>query len=108
MLALATFPLPFHLSRYHSTMALNIKDADTERLATEVAALAHETKTRAVRVALEERRERLVRRSSPRRVERLTRFLVDEVWPQVPAEVRGRPVSKAEREDVLGYGPEGV
>ncbi len=89
-------------------MALNIKDAETERLAAEVALLAHETKTRAVRVALEERRERLVRRSSSRPAERLTRFLADEVWPQVPAEIRGRPVSKADREDILGYGPDGV
>ena len=36
------------------------------------------------------------------------RFLRDEVWPQVPAEVRGQKISKAEREDILGYGPEGV
>ncbi|MCA1672325.1 MAG: type II toxin-antitoxin system VapB family antitoxin, partial [Actinobacteria bacterium] len=40
-------------------MALNIKDPETERLATEVAALAGETKTAAVRVALRERLERL-------------------------------------------------
>lgn len=33
-------------------MALNIKDAETERLAAEVAALAAETKTRAINVAL--------------------------------------------------------
>jgi antitoxin VapB len=89
-------------------MALNIKDAETERLAAEVAFLAHETKTRAVRVALSERRERLLRQPSARRAERLTAFLSDEVWPQLPAEVRGRPVSKAEREDILGYGPEGL
>jgi antitoxin VapB len=89
-------------------MALNIKDPETERLAAEVASLAHETKTRAVRVALSERRERLLRRPVARRAERLTAFLSDEVWPQVPADLRGRPVSKAEREDILGYGPDGL
>ena len=89
-------------------MALNIKDAETERLAAEVALLAHESKTRAVRVALEERRERLVGRPAASRAERLRRFLSDEVWPQLPDGARDRPVSKAEREETLGYGPEGV
>ncbi len=90
-------------------MALNIKDAETERLAAEVAELAGETKTRAVKVALQERRERLALRVAPRdRREDLLRFLEDEVWPQVPARVLGKPVSRAEREAILGDGPEGV
>jgi antitoxin VapB len=41
-------------------MALNIKDPETVRLAAEVAALAGETKTGAVRQALKERKERLL------------------------------------------------
>ena len=85
-------------------MALNIKDPETERLATEVAALAGETKTAAVRIALRERLDRL-RASEP--VERLHRFLVDEAWPQVPVELRGG-LTKRERETLLGYGPEGI
>lgn len=90
-------------------MALNIKDAETERLAAEVAELAGETKTRAVKVALEERRRRLRRRISRRdRGEALRRLLEDEIWPQIPPEVLGKPVSKEEREAILGYGPEGV
>ena len=90
-------------------MALNIKDLDTERLAAEVAALAGETKTRAVRVALAERLERLRSRVRPAdRTTLLRQFLETEVWPQIPADVRGRPMSKAEREAILGYGPEGV
>lgn len=89
-------------------MALNIKDAETERLAAEVAAIAGESKTAAVRVALRERLERL-RASTTLEdpVDRLRRFLVDEVWPQVPVEVQGG-LSKRERESILGYGPEGV
>ena len=87
-------------------MALNIKDAETERLAAEVAALAHETKTRAINVALRERKERLTARVDRR--QRLRHFLADEVWPQVPAEALGAAPSKDEREEILGYGPEGV
>jgi antitoxin VapB len=90
-------------------MALNIKDADTERLAAEVADLAHETKTRAVKVALEQRRAHLAgRRVRTGRGERLRRFLADEAWPQLPPDALGTPLSKADREDILGYGPEGV
>ena len=90
-------------------MALNIKDAETERLAAEVAELAGETKTQAVRVALQERKERLALRVSPRaRADRLLRFLEEEVWPQIPADVLGKPISRAQREAILGYGPEGV
>lgn len=87
-------------------MALNIKDAETERLAAEVALLAHETKTRAVRVSLIERKERLLRAPAARRSERLSAFLADEVWPQLPAAARAP--DKTEREDILGYGPDGL
>lgn len=90
-------------------MALNIKDPETEALAAEVAALTGESKTRAVREALRERRERLTREAIRQRAaDRLRRFLADEVWPQVPEQVRGRTITKQEREQLLGYGPEGV
>jgi hypothetical protein len=46
-------------------------------------------------MALSERRERLLRRSAGQRAERLTAFLTDEVWPQVPAAARRRPVTSA-------------
>ncbi|MFI7677047.1 type II toxin-antitoxin system VapB family antitoxin [Actinophytocola sp. NPDC049390] len=89
-------------------MALNIKDPEAERLAAEVAALTGESKTAAVRVALRERRERLTARSGPR-ARTLRRFLEDEIWPRVPTELQGQPpMTKAEREEILGYGPEGV
>jgi antitoxin VapB len=88
---------------------LNIKDPETVELAAEVAELAGETKTRAVKVALQERRARLRRRFTGRdRAEELRRFFEDEIWPQIPEKERGRPLTKAEREEILGYGPEGV
>lgn len=89
-------------------MPMNIKDPEAERLAAEVAALTGESKTAAVRTALRERRERLTAQSGPRR-RTLTRFLEDEIWPRVPVEAQNRPpMTKAEREEILGYGPEGV
>ena len=47
-------------------MALNIKNAEVERLAKEVAEMAHETKTEAIRRALEERKIRLKSRAAPK------------------------------------------
>jgi len=88
-------------------VALNIKDPETERLAGEVAALAGESKTGAVRQALRERKDRLLlARPSLGRGDRMVAFLEKEVWPHLPAKVRAP--SKEEEEAILGFGPEGV
>lgn len=93
-----------------NTMALNIKDATTVRLAGEVASLGGQSKTAAVREALEERHRRLVRGAGTagERKRQLEDLLQREIWPQVPAEQLGRGVTRLEREAILGYGPEGV
>lgn len=90
-------------------MGLNIKDAETERLAAEVAGLTGESKTRAIRVALQERRERLALRSGTPGARRdgLRRFLEQEAWPQVP-DAAAKPMTRREREGILGYGKHGV
>lgn len=90
-------------------MAMNIKNAEVEQLAREVAALARESKTQAVRRALEERRDRLaLAPETSRRGGRLLRFLQSEVWPLLPRKELGRALSRAREEAILGYGPEGV
>ncbi len=90
-------------------MALNIKNREVERLVEEVVQLTGESKTEAIRKALAERRRRL-RLERPERVrrDRLAEFLEREVWSRVPEDQQGRPPSKAEREGILGYGPEGA
>ena len=90
-------------------MALTIKNPDVERLAAEVARLTGETKTQAVRVALQERRSRLaigVDRDA-RRAE-LLRFMQEEIWVHVPPELRGQPHDAARDDAILGYGPDGL
>lgn len=92
-------------------MALNIKDKETEALVAEIVALTGETKTGALRQAARERLERLRLQSgkqSPRNDgESFRRWLETEVWPLVPDELLGRGLTKAEREEILGYGPAG-
>ena len=90
-------------------MALTIKNAEVERLATEVARLTGESKTQAVKVALEERRRRLTSGIDPQApAAAALRWLETEVWPHVPPELRGRPHDPHADDDILGYGSDGV
>ena len=89
-------------------MALNLKNREVERLATEVARLTGETKTEAIRKALEERRRRLKAVAPSERRNRLLRLLRTRIWPTVPGQELGRRLSKAEEDTILGYGREGV
>lgn len=90
-------------------MALNIKNQDVEKLLDEVVQITGESKTEAVRKALEERRQRLALRFVTHQGDaRLLSFLQDEIWPQVPAELIGTRLTKAEEENILGYGEHGV
>ena len=90
-------------------MALTIKNPEVERLATEVAQLTGETKTQAIKVALEERRRRLTNGIDPEaRAAEALEWLEREVWSHVPAELRGRPHDSHADDQLLGYGPDGV
>jgi len=75
--------------RYLYTMALNIKNADVERLANEEARLAHVTKTEAIRC------------------KGLRDYLGQNVWPLMPAGELGRVMGRDEEDRILGYGQEG-
>lgn len=89
-------------------MALNLKNPAVERLAAEVARLAGESKTEAIRRALEERKRRLTGRSKADRRQRVIRLLERRIWPGHPPRERGRRLTRAEEDRILGYGREGV
>ncbi len=89
-------------------MALNIKSPAIERLAEELARMTGESKTEAIRRALEDRKRRL--KAAPARDRRASvlAFLKNRVWTGVPKEEFGRSLTRAEEDGILGYGPEGV
>ena len=90
-------------------MPVNIKNDRVERLLDEVAAMTGETKTEAIRRALEERRDRLaIGRVEASGADRLRRLLEREIWPSIPPEIKGTRLTKAEEEGILGIGPDGV
>ena len=89
-------------------MPLNIKNAEVERLAAEVSRLTGESKTEAIRRALEERRRRLRHKPVERRRERVLDLLERSVWPTLPKRERGRRLTRAEEDEILGYARGGV
>jgi antitoxin VapB len=98
----------YHASKLVS-MALNIKNATVERLAAEIAKMTGETKTEAIRRALEERKQRLATSSiEGDRATRLRAFLEREVWPSIPRGERGRRLTRKQEDAILGYGREGI
>ncbi len=77
-------------------MAINIRNPETERLASELAELTGETKTEAVTVALRDRLARVKRMRSKRR-------LSDEL-DQIALHCAALPVLDSRRpEEILGY-----
>ena len=90
------------------TMAMNIKNSGVEELATEVAGLAHETKTEAIRQALIKRRTRLHARSGTVGSRKnLHDYLERNVWSIIPPNKLGRVISRKQEDQILGYCPDG-
>jgi antitoxin VapB len=86
-------------------MTLKIENEDIEILLEEIVTITGESKTGALRKALEERRQRLAMSSFNADGRRdLLSFLQDEIWPQIPPELLGTRLTKAEEENILGYG----
>lgn len=93
-------------------MALNIRNTQVERLAVEVARITGETKTEAVRRALQDRKNRLVLENRKKvtlnasqkrdRIRQIKDYLEREVWPNIPADILGKKMTKREREEILG------
>jgi hypothetical protein len=88
-------------------MPLPIDDPATERLIDEVARRTGTSRVDAIRAALEQRLAALDRQTDVEdRARRLQRYLEREVWTTLPIPRPG-PVTKAERERILGIGPDG-
>lgn len=82
-------------------MALNIRNAETERLAEALARLTGETKTEAVTKAIRDRLARLRREKARRR-------LADEL-DAIALHCAGLPVrDRRSAEEILGYGDDGL
>ena len=88
-------------------MALTIENPKVERLAIEVAEMTNESATEAIRVALQERADRLKLHGKESRGDRVEE-IVARFQRKVPPGELGRRLTKAQWEEMLGYGPGGV
>ena len=67
------------------------------------------SKTGAVRVALRERKARLlIAKGGGSRSARMLAVLEGQVWPRLPADVRGSTITREQEDAILGFGPDGV
>jgi antitoxin VapB len=82
-------------------MALNIKDPEVDRLAAELAAQWGTTKTDAIRRALNSQLSMLQGLRTDNHAV-LLEVMRTEIWPLLDDR---RPLSKASREEILGYDP---
>lgn len=89
-------------------MALNLKNPEVESLAAEVAALTRESKTEAIRQALIERRDRLKSAARPQRRSDRAAGILRVFRSSLPPGMLGTPLTRAEEDDILGYGEGGV
>jgi antitoxin VapB len=90
-------------------MPLNIKNPEVERLAAQVASMMGETKTEAIRRALQERKRRLSFKVTQKDTSsKLMRFLEKEIWPVIPKTLLGKRMRRKEEDHLLGYGRQGV
>lgn len=83
-------------------MALNIKDPEVDELAAEVARrMGHNNKTQAIRDALRAQLAVIAAQATDRSA-RLLDVMRSEIWPMLPS---AAPLTKDEREAILGYDP---
>lgn len=81
----------------------------TRLLVKKLVELTGETEHQAVHKALEERVLRLTGPvNAAERRQRVLDFLEKQVWRHIPPEQLGRTLTRAEEDDILGFGPEGV
>lgn len=89
-------------------MALNLKNSEVELLAAEVANLAGESKTEAIRQSLKERKAKLLSISPPQtRSERAESILVA-FRASLTKPLSKVPLTREEEDEILGFGPGGV
>lgn len=89
-------------------MALNLNNLEVDALAAEVAELAGESKTEAVRKALLERKARLLSLSNTRNRSQRAAVILEQFRATLSPKLLGVRLSRKEEDEILGFGPGGV
>ncbi len=86
--------------------SLNIKNEEVVRLAEWISKRTGETKTEAIRKALEQRAATLGRGSYEQKRERIQNYIREVAIPKYGE--HNEPLTKEVEEEILGFGPDGV
>lgn len=81
-------------------MALHIEDPELVAEILAESEASRITPEQVVRRALALRKSTVAERQA-----RIRKVLEEEIWPKIPGELKGKPISKEEEEALLGYGP---
>lgn len=80
-------------------MPITIDDPELEALVHEIAAELQVSDADALTTVIRDHADYLRRRGA------VMEWLQNDVWPTIPPEVRGKPITRAEKAELLGYGP---
>lgn len=89
-------------------MALNLKNHEVELLAAEVARMAGESKTEAIRQSLLERKAKLLSISNPQSRSERAEGILRAFRASLPKPLSKVPLTRDEEDEILGFGPDGV
>jgi hypothetical protein len=79
-------------------MPITIDDPELERLIQEIAAELQLNEAEALTSIIHDHADYLKRRGA------VMNWLQNDVWPKIPAEVRGKRITREEKAELLGYG----
>lgn len=93
---------------YWCNMALNLKNTEVELLAAEVASMAGESKTEAIRQSLKERKAKLLSISNPQTRSDRAESILHAFRASLSKPLSKVPLTRQEEDEILGFGPDGV
>lgn len=80
-------------------MPITINEPELERLVHEIAAELQLNEAEALTSIIRDHADYLKRRGA------VMNWLQNDVWPNIPSEVRGKRITREEKAEILGYGP---
>jgi antitoxin VapB len=89
-------------------MALNLKNTEVELLAAEVASMAGESKTEAIRQSLQDRKAKLLSISNPQTRSDRAESILTAFRASLSKPLSKVPLTRQEEDEILGFGPDGV
>lgn len=93
---------------YWCNLAMNLKNKEVELLASEVANLAGESKTEAIRQSLKDRKAKLLSIATPQTRSERAESILAAFRASLSKPLSKIPLTREEEDEIHGFGPDGV